>query len=185
MIIKVKTLKKQASGAGESGEESLARLMAAYMPYIRRRANAVSVNGLESDDLIQEGLIGLFRAVESYDETQGASFSTYALSCIGNGMTEAVRRAARKKHRPLSGYVSLSAEGAEALPDGASVEEQAIAREEYAGLRQKIRDHLSDFERNVLALYLLGYDYNAVAARLGTTPKSVDNALQRARKKLK
>ncbi|MEA4911816.1 MAG: sigma-70 family RNA polymerase sigma factor [Oscillospiraceae bacterium] len=159
--------------------------MTAYMPYIRKRANAAAGGGLESDDLVQEGLIGLFQALETYDDTQDASFSTYAITCINNGMNAALRKAARKKQQPLRGYYSLSAQDADTLPDAASVEELAIAKEAYAAVQQKIRDHLSDFERDVLALYLLGYDYNALAARLDTTPKSVDNALQRARKKLK
>ena len=102
-------------------------------------------------------------------------------------MRTALKQANRKKNQPLSGYLPLGEEnGPElaALP-ASSPEERAIAAEDYAGLVQKIHQELSLLERNVLALYLKGYDYAAVAKRLDTTPKSVDNALQRARKKLK
>lgn len=155
------------------------------MPYIQKRANSISIAGLDADDLVQEGLIGLFRAVESYDAAQGASFSTYAITCINNSITSAVKQAARKKHLPLSGYISLDEEDTGMVSGGATPEELTIANEAYAALQTKINDNLSDFERDVLALYLEGYDYLAVAKRLDTTPKSVDNALQRARKKLK
>lgn len=155
------------------------------MPYIQKRAHSISIAGLDSDDLVQEGLIGLFRAMETYENDQGAAFSTYAITCINNCIATAVKQAARKKHLPLSGYLSLDEDDTIMLTGGYTPEELAIANEEYAALQNRINDNLSDFERDVLALYLEGYDYLAVAKRLDTTPKSVDNALQRARKKLK
>ena len=169
----------------DQGEASLARVMTRFMPYIHRRAMGVSADGLEYDDMVQEGLIGLFSAIESFDAGQGASFSTYAITCINNCMASAVRGAARKKHLPLNSCLSLSDEGSADIPAGSTPEEVAIAREGYAALKLAIQDDLSPFEREVLALYLEGYDYAALAARLDSTPKSIDNALQRARKKLK
>ena len=159
--------------------------MAAYMPYIQKRANSVKIAGLEKDDLVQEGLIGLFKAINSYDKLLGTAFSTYAITCINNCINTAVKQAARKKHLPLNSYLSLSNEDGIELRDTYSLEDVAISKEEYDSLQKKINDDLSEFEKDVLALYLRGYDYTALAERLDTTAKSVDNALQRARKKLK
>ncbi len=168
---------------GLQPEAALAKLMAGYMPYIQKRAARTRVTGLEKDDLVQEGLLGLFRAIQTYEEQGGASFSTYASACINNAMATAVKQATRKKHLPLNEYLPLPEGEAQAAAD--SPEETAIARENYVALLQKINGELSKLEKNVLALYLKGYDYAAVAKRLDTTPKSVDNALQRARRKLK
>jgi len=166
-------------------EASLAQLIKAFMPLIQKKAKNVSVSGLDYDDLVQEGLIGLFNALETFDSTRGVSFSTYAITCINNCVADAIKKAARKKHLPLSGYLSLSEDDENMLTSGYTPEDIAIANEEYTALQNKINDDLSDFERDVLALYLEGYDYIAVAQKLNTTPKSVDNALQRARNKLK
>ncbi len=169
-----------------SAEHGLARLMTIYMPYIQKRAARLRIPGLDTEDLVQEGLVGLFRAVETYDAQKGESFSNYAVACIRNGINTAVRQALRKKHQPLKSYLSLS-DGLEeeTLVDADSPEELAIRTEEYDAVMSRIKVELSDMERNVLELYLKGYDYLAVAKQLDTTPKSVDNALQRARKKLK
>ena len=166
-------------------DSSLARQIAAYMPYIQKKAYLIKMAGLEKDDLVQEGLIGLFKAIDSYDKQLGTAFSTYAITCINNCINSAVKQAARKKHLPLNGYLSLSTQDGIELKDECSLEDIAISKEEYDALQKKINDDLSDFERDVLALYLRGYDYTALAERLDTTAKSVDNALQRARKKLK
>ncbi|MEG1556932.1 MAG: sigma-70 family RNA polymerase sigma factor [Oscillospiraceae bacterium] len=164
----------------------LAKMMTEFLPYIKHKACGSNPSGLESDDLIQEGFIGLFNAIESYDKSKGAAFSTYAITCIDNSIKSAQKAAQRKKHSPLNGYVSLC-EDAESptLISAYSPEDLAILREECDALQQKIDDNLSAFERAVLALHLEGYDYSSSAKRLGKTPKSVDNALQRARKKLK
>ncbi len=167
------------------GGRSLARLTAAFMPYIRKRAGGLRAAGLERDDLEQEGLIGLYDALTSFDETRGGEFSSYALACINNRMTSAVRQAARKKNLPLSGYLSLSGDDAMQLEGGGTPEDIAIAREDYLSLQNRINCDLSRFEREVLSLYLEGYDYLSVAERLGCSAKSADNALQRARRKLK
>ncbi len=170
---------------GQEKEASLARMIQSFLPYIQKRANRFSVAGLESDDLIQEGLIGLFRAIESYDERHEATFATYAITCINNGMLSAVKQAARKKHRPLSGYLQIDGDDTAELTNGETPEDYAIANEGFALLQSKISADLSGFEREVLSLHLEGYDYLSIAKRLDTTAKSVDNALQRARKKLK
>ncbi len=169
----------------ERGERTLARLTASFMPYIRKRSGELRAAGLERDDLEQEGLIGLYDALTSFDETRGSDFSSYAYICINNRMLTAVRQAARKKNLPLNGYLSLSDDDARGLEGDDTPEEVAIARESYIALQNRINSDLSDFEREVLSLYLEGYDYTSVARRLGCSVKSADNALQRARKKLK
>ncbi len=162
-------------------------MMTQYLPYIEKRAYCINTDGLglERDDLIQEGLLGLFRAIGSFDEKGGASFSTYASACINNGINAAVRQAARKKHLPLKGYVSLSEDNAESIKGAPSPEDIAIASEEHAAILSAIDDRLTKLERDVLALHLSGYSYLAAAKKLDKSPKTVDNALQRARKKLK
>ncbi len=170
---------------GTDGEASLARLTTAFMPYIQKKARTFKAAGIEHDDLEQEGLIALYNAIESFNESYGTAFSTYAITCINNRMVSAVKQAARKKHLPLNGYLSLSDDDTANLIGGYSPEDLAIALEGYNNLQNRINDNLSDFEREVLSLYLEGYDYLAVAKRLNASPKSVDNALQRARKKLR
>ncbi|NLC78240.1 MAG: RNA polymerase subunit sigma-70, partial [Ruminococcaceae bacterium] len=101
------------------------------MPYIQRRANSVKIAGLEKDDLVQEGLIGLFKAINSYDKQLGTAFSTYAITCINNCINTAVKQAARKKHLPLNSYLSLSNEDGIELRDDYSLEDVTISKEEY------------------------------------------------------
>lgn len=167
--------------------DNLAGLVANFMPYIRKRANRIKSLGLDADDIVQEGLIGLLGAVSAYSPDAGASFETFAITCIDNSINSALRAAARKKNAPLNSSVSLDAdaEPGSLLPRQPSAEDIAILREEYADVVRRINDELSAFERDVLALYLEGYSYGAMAEQLGTTPKAVDNALWRARQKLK
>ncbi|MEG0912246.1 MAG: sigma-70 family RNA polymerase sigma factor [Oscillospiraceae bacterium] len=170
----------------KSPEKAPDCLMTAYMPYIQKTISRITVSGLEQDDLVQEGLVGLFKAFETYDDSKGTQFSTYAITCIDNNIKTAIKQANRKKHLPLRGYLSLSGdECGGAFANLCSPEDRAIASEEYDAVINKINSELSNLERDVLGLYLKGYDYLAVAKKLDTTPKSVDNALQRARKKLK
>ncbi len=160
--------------------------MTAYMPYIQTCAARVHAPGMDAEDLVQEGLVGLFHAVGSYDPARGVSFSSYACVCIKNSINTALKLAFRKKHLPLKGYLSLSDEqDSGRLVDADSPEDLAIRTEEFETVMARIQAELSEMERNVLRLYLRGYDYLTVAKRLHTTPKAVGNALQRARKKLR
>jgi len=176
---------KSAPEDRQSGDLALARLINTFMPYIQKKADSLKAQGLDSEDLVQEGLIGLFNALETYSEERGARFSTYAIACINNGIKTALRQAARLKHVPLNSALPLSEQEEGDAGEGYSPEELAIAAEGYAALTSQINSTLSDFEREVLVLLLEGYDYKAAAERLGSTPKSVDNAIQRARRKLK
>ena len=170
-------------------EETAAALVRAFMPYIRKRASRVHLVGLAYDDVVQEGLIGLFSAVDGYDSAFGTAFETYAITCIDNHIRSALRREMRKKNIPLNDYYSFSDSGGEQWLAGA---EPAISLEDFVIVREEVRDtvkrihlNLSSFEKDVLALYLEGYSYLAISELLSSTPKSVDNALQRARRKLK
>ena len=157
------------------------------MPYINRRASRIKAVGMMHDDLVQEGLIGLLDAIDGYDEERGTSFEAFAIRCIDNRIYSALRQAARKKNTPLNDYLSLSDESdkLQISQDIPSPEEIVILQEELNYLLTLIREDLSTFEKKVLALYLEGYSYMAISEMLATSSKSVDNALQRARKKLK
>jgi RNA polymerase sporulation-specific sigma factor len=166
------------------GDGAMESMVAAFLPYIRSRASRIRSIGLDGDDIIQEGLIGLLRAFDTYDSSKGVSFSTYAITCIDNGISTALRRASRKKDQPLNLSVELTdTQPAEALTH--DPEAMAIRRAELEEIAGRIQKDLSKLERQVLSLYLEGYSYSAMAEMLHATEKAVDNALQRARRKLK
>lgn len=171
-------------------------LLEKYKYLVRRKARAMHIAGGDNDDLIQEGMIGLYKAVRDYDGEKNASFYTFASMCINRQMCTAVMTSNRKKHRPLNGYVSLDStvytEADEEttllnlLPDWhrENPEEIILDRERYELLLGTVNRHLSPYERKVLQFYMAGLDYIAIAGRMGKSPKSVDNALQRIRTKL-
>ena len=129
----------------------------------------------------QEGLIALFRAIESYRPQAEVSFETYAMRCVRNGISDARLRAGRKKHQPLNHSVPLEDES-RAVP---GPEEQAVDKEQYRATVRILRTGLTPTERRVLLLRLDGCDYRTIARRLGISSKAVDNALVRVRAKLK
>jgi len=142
------------------------------------------------EDVVQEGLVGLLDAIDGYDEERGSSFEAFAISCIDNRIFSVLRQLAAKKNAPLNDYLSLSEDQEEVyslfnLPASPSPEDIVILREELATTFTMIKENLSEFEKKVLALYLEGYSYIAISELLSTSSKSVDNALQRARKKLR
>ncbi len=146
---------------------------------------------MDEDDFIQEGLIALLRAIRFYRSDRSAAFVTFAVTCINNSFRSALRSGELIKHLPLRGYVSLDEYQAVGGIDyqsnshnDCSPETLVIKKEEYALINQTIRSLLSGLEREILMLYLKGLTYGQMAVRLGVTSKTVDNALQRARKKL-
>ncbi|MBQ4093618.1 MAG: sigma-70 family RNA polymerase sigma factor [Oscillospiraceae bacterium] len=164
----------------------LAKLVASFLPYIEQKISTLSIPGQDRDDLRQEAFVALFSAIESYEDGRGAEFSTYAIACINNRLADAARAASRLKNKPLNESVSLSDEAHPIqLASSLSLEDMAIVKEEYRTVQSRIQALLSALERETLSLWLAGYDYGEIARRLGTTPKSVGNALQRARRKLK
>lgn len=173
-------------------------IMNKYKNLVRSKAKSMYILGADSDDLIQEGMIGLFKAVRDYDIGRDASFSTFADLCVSRQMYTAVQASRRQKHIPLNTYISLdnsagtNREGEEeklvnvlVARSGQSPEEMIIDRENVAQLERTIEKELSSFEKQVLDLYLTGMGYQQIARVLGKDDKSTDNALQRIKTKLK
>ena len=167
--------------ARRGDETAQAAIITRLLPGIRRVAADSTVPGLEREDAEQEGLIALFRAIESYRPQAEVSFETYAMCCVRNGITDARLRAGRKKHQPLNHSVPLEDES-RAVP---GPEEQAGDKEQYRTTVRILRTGLTPTEGRVLLLRLDGCDYRTIARRLGVSPKAVDNALTRVRAKLK
>ena len=173
-------------------------LMNKYKNLVRSKAKSMYILGADNDDLIQEGMIGLFKALRDYDSGRDASFLTFADLCVSRQMYTAVQASKRQKHIPLNTYISLygnvntSLEGEKeelvnvlAAHAGQSPEEVVIDRENVIQLERAIEQELSSFEKQVLDLYLTGMGYQQIAKVLGRDEKSTDNALQRIKTKLK
>ena len=166
--------------SGETGVTEY--LLEKYKPLVKKQARTMYLMGGENEDLIQEGMIGLFRAISTYRQGEG-SFYGFALLCINRQMYTAVQASARKKHEPLNAYVSLDEEPQMPLED--SPETMLLLQEKEGKREDMIARHLSSMEKKVLALYLEGMSYGQIAEQIGRPEKSVDNAIQRLKKKLK
>lgn len=170
-------------------------LMEKYKNLVRKKAKAMYLLGGDNDDLIQEGMIGLFKAIRDYQKEKETSFFSFAELCITRQMYSAVQASRRKKHIPLNSYVSLNESSYEEeegmtfseVLESISVlspEEELIDRESVQDIEEKIEKNLSRFEQEVLNLYLTGLNYQQIAKLLNKPVKSTDNALQRAKNKL-
>jgi len=163
-------------------------LLDKYKAVVRKKVRAMYLIGGETDDLIQEGMLGLFKAVRDYRADKEASFATFAGLCIDRQLYNAIASSNRKKHGPLNLYVSLSDEEfANELKQLSSQSPEAIIidRENTEGIQKRIKESLSSFENEVLKRYLEGNDYIQIAGLLTKEPKSIDNALQRIRTKVR
>lgn len=166
-------------------------IMEKYKNLVRKEANAMYLLGGENDDLIQEGMIGLFKAVRDYDLEQESSFFSFAKLCITRQMYSAIEASKRKKHSPLNSYVSFYEKDEEkqalietmAAGRGSDPEELVMSREYAQLLESKLEENLSDLENRVLYLHLLGTDYKTIARLLDKSPKTIDNAIQRIKNK--
>lgn len=180
------------------GEEQITDyIMDKYKHLVRSKAGSMYILGADRDDLIQEGMIGLFKAIRDYDSGRDASFFTFAELCISRQMYSAVQAAGRMKHIPLNSYISLygnvSEHGEEedgsmlgVLADyGLNPEELVIDKENVELLEKRMEQELSSFEKQVLDLYITGMSYSQIAKVLGRDEKSTDNALQRLKSKIK
>ena len=165
-----------------------------YKPLVRKKANAVFLIGGETDDLIQEGMIGLFKAVRDYDEGKEASFFSFAELCITRQLYKAVEASNRKKHAPLNTYISFYSETgeeghslAETLTTGGmgDPEQMIIDQENLKQFWDGLREHLSPMEQQVLDEYLQGNNYQQIAEHMNKQPKTIDNALQRIKTKVR
>ncbi len=172
----------------EGQNDAMAALISRYLPLVRHKARGLYGPGLEQDDLVQEGLIGLLKAIRGYDAGREAGFATFATLCITGRMMSAVRAALSPKHSPLRDYMSISPqEGEEKLliPAQDDPESYIIGKEDTEALRRKIATLLSLFEQDTLRLYFQGHSYREISKLLHSSPKAVDNALQRVRRKLR
>ena len=163
-------------------------LMEKYKGRVRQKARAMFLIGGDTDDLIQEGMIGLFKAVRDFQPGREATFATFARMCIDRQIYSAIQNSNRQKHLPLNSYVSLNQEDESSPIWELSVEnpeEIIIDQETTRDLQQKISDYLSPMENKVLDLYLKGEGYVEIGRILGKSPKSIDNALQRIRAKIR
>lgn len=169
-----------------------------YKPLVRSKAKSMFILGGDNEDLIQEGMLGLFKAVRDYDSGRDASFFTFADLCISRQLYTAVQASQRKKHIPLNTYVSLYSDMndqtdndvrdlAEALADKAQQDPEKLFldKERVDYLEKTIDKELSSFEKEVLDLYLTGMSYSQIAKVLGREEKATDNALQRIKSKIK
>ena len=173
---------------GRSGaEDELARR---YVRLVRVCARPYFLHGGDSEDLLQEGMLGLLYAIREFDPNKGVLFRTFAETCIRNRIQSAIRSAARKKHAPLNDGVSLDdvlsdeSQSLGARYVARSPEEQVLARETEHELISASERCLSVLEARILSLYLDGLSYQEMAAATGREVKSIDNAVQRIRKKL-
>ena len=176
--------------------EIMDHLMMKYKAMERKKARAMYLFGGENEDLIQEGMIGLIKAVRDYDPDQGASFASFAELCVSRQMYSAIEASKRKKHIPLNSYVSLyddsGQEGEERrtpLIDTIEPVRDNDPEVLYLGKKftevfiEQLKDTLSPLENHVMYLHLMGTDYKTIAELLGKSPKSIDNALQRIKAK--
>ena len=169
--------------AQEGNSGALEHIIVRYRNFVYKKAKQFFLIGSDEDDLIQEGMIGLYAAIKSYRADKGAKFATYANHCIDNSVQSALRKFTRKKDIPQSSIVPLDQSLFESKV-GLSAEDEYLAQESVNILADVIYEELSTFENEVLRLYLVGCSYNEIADKLGKTPKAVDNAIQRIRKKL-
>lgn len=163
-------------------------LMEKYKEFVRKKARTMFLIGGETDDLIQEGMIGLFKAIQNYQPDRDTSFRTFANLCIDRQLCSAVQYSNRQKHLPLNSYVSLSDENESEHLEGSWSEDPEtimIDQESVRNLELEIAKALSPMENKVLNYYLRGYGYVKIAEIMGKTPKSIDNALQRIRGKVR
>jgi len=184
----------EAAKAGDN--EAFRRLWDRYHNFVRVKASSYFLAGGDTDDLIQEGNIGLYKAIRDYERSKSTSFRSFAELCVTRQIITAIKTASRQKHLPLNTYVSFSHAPAgsdteartlaDTLPSGRASDpvQQVISSEEVDSLTDCLLRLLSPLESQVLKYYLEGNSYEAIAERIGHDTKTVDNALQRVKRKV-
>lgn len=174
---------------------ALEYLINKYRSFVKAKARTYFLIGADREDIIQEGMIGLYKAIRDFREDKLSSFRAFAELCITRQIITAIKTATRQKHIPLNSYVSLNRpifdeDSDRTLMDVISEEsvydpeEMMINREEFSGIEDKMSEILSNLEWEVLSLYLQGKSYQEIAEELDRHVKSIDNALQRVKRKL-
>ncbi len=177
-------------------KQAISYLMNKYKELVNIKVSKYFIVGAERDDIVQEGLIGLFKAIKMFKKDKNNSFKSFANMCIERQLITAIKSSTRQKHMPLNSYLSLNASaydneeenGIELINtlDNKMVEdplETVMKKEYYKQIESSIEKSLSTFEKQVLDGYVKGYSYVAIAKKLDSPVKSVDNAIQRIRKK--
>ena len=174
--------------------EALDELLERYRRFARIKARSYFLVGGDRDDVVQEGMIGLYKAVRDYQTGHGASFRSFAELCITRQILTAIKTATRQKHTPLNSYVSFDLpqhdDSGRTVADTISAEDgsdplhQLVQSDQVNRLRELFDEVLSELESNVLRLYVEGRSYQEIADQLGRHVKSIDNALQRIKRKL-
>ena len=176
-------------------EEASAFLLRKYKNFVRSKAHSYFLVGADHEDIVQEGMIGLFKAIRDFRPEKLASFHAFAEICVTRQIITAIKTATRQKHIPLNSYISLNKPIYEEESDRtlmdiitetqvADPEEMLIGRESYSNIENRIQESLSPFERRVMEAYMDGKSYQEIAEALGRHVKSIDNALQRIKRKL-
>ncbi len=176
-------------------DKALEYLINKYKKFVRAKARTYFLIGADREDIIQEGMIGLYKAIRDFRGDKLSSFRAFAELCITRQIITAIKTATRQKHIPLNSYISLNKpvfdeESDRTLMDMineenvSDPEEMMISREEFAGIELKMNEILSNLEWEVLSKYLQGRSYQEIAKELNRHVKSIDNALQRVKRKL-
>lgn len=165
-----------------------------YKNLVNMKVSKYFIIGAEKEDIVQEGMIGLFKAIQGFDNTKQNSFKTFANMCIERQLITAIKTSNRQKNIPLNGYISLNTPAYEEDEDTTVLEvfdshqtedplDTITKKEYYKRVEDAIDKNLSDFEKQVLARFIKGESYVTIAEKLNTPVKSIDNAIQRIRKK--
>lgn len=203
----VKQLKIDDSGLGKLDDDEIIHfihqgnshaldfLIHKYISFVRAKARTYFIIGADREDIIQEGMIGLYKAIRDYDGDKLSSFKAFAELCVTRQIITAIKTATRQKHIPLNSYISLDKpiydeESDRTLLDvvagskAIDPQEMLVNREKFGDMEGKLSELLSEFEKMVLHLYLDGCTYEEISIELSRHVKSIDNALQRVKRKL-
>jgi RNA polymerase sporulation-specific sigma factor len=191
----LKTDEEIIEAVRDGRSDALEYLIIKYKNFVRAKARSYFLIGADREDIVQEGMIGLYKAIRDFRDDKLASFKAFAELCITRQIITAIKTATRQKHIPLNSYISLDKpiydeDSDRTLLDviiGSKVtdpEELVINKEEFSGLEDKMGEILSELEQRVLMLYLDGKSYQEIAVDLDRHVKSIDNALQRVKRKL-
>lgn len=196
-------LEKQLELATGGDSTAIEKLLIYLKPLVTKISRKYFLVGGTSDDVVQEGMIGLYKAIITYKKDSSASFKTYATLCIKRQILSAIRQANNNKNLPLNAYFSINSQGMIVVSvsgsddgeeeekgiyisaDTQTPEEAVVSKENVAEISNRIDKSLSAFEKQVLSLYIEGLNYVEIATKLNKEPKSIDNALSRIKLKLK
>lgn len=185
---------EQLALKAQSGDESsVNELLTKYKPLVSKLSRSYFLTDGDSEDILQEGMIGLYKAIRHYDKNKNASFKTFASTCIKHQLQSAIKIASAEKHKVLSTALSIN-DPSQDDEDGEleiyipsplpSPDDKLLERERMSEIKQKIKEVLSSLELEVLSLYLKGYNYNEISSISKLSKKSIDNALTRIKNKL-